>query len=608
MNVGRDGKVFSHEFLRFDHSHCRLCDMDDSDFDDLHEPYIPKCCEYHSKKECCLYRRRVRHLNPEVGKPADEKRPELDASIVKNCLRAVQAVVDNDSSFLKRFLTEYPLHIDASLPYDPNYTYDHTGKNFTLLQIAIMEDSPEAVELILEFQPDTDIKPYPLLLASHRLYKTKFDYFSDSRYCRSEKIHDMIHLLLAYGANPNILYYDRSSSDKPQTPLSYCILTESIKAVQMLLDHGAKPLPDICTDNSFAHTSLASLKSMLPYPGEKDDKKATSYDLLMSDGQLQKQEMAQIAQQIFCTYMSIDEFYVDHFLKMMIEHGLDVNANYGDLKLIHFACIPPSSFKAVKKLLKHGADINAKDKNGEFTALHLLMVSKSEYMSPDFVEELLSFGADFYIKGSIPVENSNLIPSRLRDIYKARHPIIFEQGQSASAQNLVVNFEAASLQPCKIDNEFPKTALLPPKNEQLRQSYTALDLLPKNFPRDIFFHEAKHKMAMSLNTPHHRPDKASAADKKPLLPPETLPGTTSIGPPNSGLPSQLQYPTPSCPGYDSDVDSRPPPFNPGMYNSHDVDALPPPYEWLFPKNESRENESPKSKSLKKKSWFPWKRK
>ena len=35
-------------------------------------------------------------------------------------------------------------------------------------------------------------------------------------------------------------------------------------------------------------------------------------------------------------------------MKKLIEHGLDVNAYYGDLKPIHFACIPPSSSKAAR--------------------------------------------------------------------------------------------------------------------------------------------------------------------------------------------------------------------------------------------------------------------
>ena len=572
MNIGQGGKVFSHEFSRYDHGHCQLCDTDDSD--DFDEPCIPRCCEYHSKKKCSLYSRRIRHLNPEIDKSENEKTPELDACILKNCSRAVQAVVENDLRFLKCFLTNCPSHIDASLPYDPKYTYDHTGKNFTLLQIAIMEDNPEAVELILKFQPDTNKKPYPLLLASHRLYNTTFDFFSDSRYCRSEKIHDMIRLLLAHGANPNILYYDRSGLDEPRTPLTYCILAKSNSAVKMLLDYGAKPLPDVRADDSFAHASMASLKKMFSSPGSKVEKKDVSYDLRMIEGQLQEQEVIQITKKIFSAYMSVDEYYVNLYLKMMIEHGLDINAYYGDLKLIHFACTPPSSNKGVKVLLEHGADINAPNKNGEFTALHQLMLSKSECISPDFVKELLSFGADFYIEGRIPVKNSNIMPPRISHIFKERHPLIFEKGQS----------------------------------------YTALELLPSEFPRDIFFCEPrqKKKIAKPLNAPHTTAEMAPGADKKQPLP---APGATSSGHPSYGLPSQLPYPAPSCPGYDSDVDShppsckpemdhsrdidsRPPPFNPCMDHSRDVDDPPPSYELLFPNNEKP----------KKKSWLPWRRK
>ena len=561
MNVGYDGKVSSYEFLRNSHRFCQLCGMDGPE-----EYLIPECCNYHLKKYICLHDRSISHHTPDIDKST--KIPELDISIVKNCSRAVQAIVDNDLSFLTSFLARYPSHVDASLPYDPKYTYDHKGKNFTLLQIAIIEDNPEAVELILQFQPDTSKKPYPLLLACHRLYKVQNDYFSDTKSCDSEKLHDIIGLLLAHGANPNVLYYDRYAPEKPLTPLTCCILIQSTHAVKMLLDHGAKPLPDVPTDNSSASASTVFLNEILPHPDKLVEEKATGYDLHLSDGQLQEQQMAEIVLQIFCTYLSVKEYYVDIYLKMLIKHGLDINAYYGDLKPIHFVCIPPSSLKAVKVLLEHGVNINDQNKNGEFTALHQLLVSKSEYMTPEFVEELLSFGADFYIKGRIPVENSSLIPRRLRDIFKSSNPLVFTKGQS----------------------------------------YTALELLPQDFPRDILFCESKQKqkMAKPLSGPHNTADKAPATDKKPPLPPETTPGATSIGHPNYGLPSQLQYPAPSCPAYDSDVDSHPPPFNP--YMDYSRDDLPPSYASLYLNNESPKQESPKQESPKKKSWFFWKRK
>lgn len=562
MNVGHDGKVSSNEFLRYEHSHCLLCEMDG--FEVLH---IPRCCEYHSKKHRCLHGRRISHCIPEIDKSTDEKTTALDVSIVKNCSRAVQAIVDNDLSFLTSFLDSYPTHIDALLPYDPKFTYDHTGKKFTLLQIAIIEDNPEAVELILKFQPDTDKKPYPLLLACHRLYNLKYEFLTEYKICHSKKIHDIIRLLLAHGVNPNVLYLDRYCPGAPQTPLTYCMLVESTQAVNMLLAHGAKPLPDVPTDDSSAPVSTAFSNEILPHPGQMVDEKATGYDLHVSNGQLQEQEMAQIVRQIFCTYLSVEEYYVDIYLKKLIEHGLDINAYYGDLKPIHFACIPPSSLKAVKLLLEHGVDINDQDKNGEFTALHQLILSKSECMTPEFVEELLSFGADFYIKGRIPVKNSNVIPPHLIDIYKSRHPLIFKKGKS----------------------------------------YTALELLPPEFPSDIFFCESKQqqKTAKPLNTRHNTADKEPATDKKP---PATTSGATSNGHHNYAQPSQLQYPAPSCPGYDSDEDSHPPPFNPYMGYAPNVDDLPPSYSSLYLNNESPKQENPKHKSPKKKSWFFWKRK
>ena len=553
MDVRYNGKLPSHEIPQHDYYDCQLCARDS--WCEEYIPYMRTCCQYHSNID--LHSRKIRRLNFEITKPSDENKPELDGSIVKNTLRAVQAVVDNDLSFLKCFLTNYPSHINSSLPYDPKYTYDHTGANFTLLQIATMEDNPEAVELILQFQPDTGKKPYPLLLACHRLNRLQYDFPSESRKCRNERIRDVIRLLLAHGADPNILYYKRSSSDAPQTPLTNCVLAQSVSAVKMLLDRGAKPLPDVCTDNFSAHTSTASSVKSLTNPGKKVELKATGDDLPMNDEQLSEQEMAQITQQIFLTYTSVDNYYVDIFLRMLIGYGLDIDAYYGDLKLIHCACIPPSSSSGVRVLLEQGADINAPDKNGEFTALHQLLVSQPEYMSPEFVEKLLSFGADFHIEGRIPVENSNLMPPKLSYKFKMIHPRIFKK----------------------------------------RQSYTAYDLLPPEFPRDILFREPKKKKKVTkpLNISHNTPVKVPVADNNQE-------GAASIGHPYSGLPGQQQYPVPSFPGHASDVDSRPPPFNPGMDNVHDVDDLPPSYESLF----SPMNKSPMP--AKKKSWLPWKRK
>lgn len=560
MNIGQHEKVSSHETPRYDHGNCQSFDMDD-----FCKPYIPfqrTCCEYHFNID--LGSRRICRPNSEINKPSHKKIPELDVSIVKNCSLAVQAVVDNDLSFLNSFLTNFPSHIDASLPYNPNYTYKLTGNNFTLLQIAIMEGYPEAVKLILQFQPDTTGKePYPLLLACRMLYELEYSYLpAEPKYCRSEKIHDIIRHLLTHGEDPNILYYNPSSTDAPETALTYCIRTQPFTAVKMLLDHGAKPLPDVRTDNFFSYTSL--IKKICSYLGKGEEKKAASDHLTLNYRQSLEPEMANIPQQIFRTFIRVDKYYLDSFFQMLINHGLDVNAYYGDLKPIHFACIHPPSLEVVNILLKHGADINARDKNGEFTALHQLLLSKSDNMSPDFVEKLLSFGADFHIKGRIPVDNSNVMPPSLRDIFKKNHPHIFRE----------------------------------------ETSYTAFDLLPEKFPRDILFYEPKRKQKMvkPLNTPHNTLGKAAAADKNPSLPPETIPGATSIGHPNSGLPSQQQYPTPSYPDYASDEDICSPPFNPGMDHSHDVEDLPPPYEWLYPTT----NENPTHSPMKK-SCLPWKR-
>ena len=396
------------------------------------------CCEYHTRLQhtlrgscrggsCCpvfckiaLCCRDIRKSESDSSKRPELKLQALGKSPLTFYLRAIKSIADNDLSFLKAYLTQFPSYVDALLPYKSSCTYDKSAtQHYSLLQIAVLEDNPEAVELILQHNVDLEKKPYPLLIACHQLCRSSPVNGSEARECRSKRIHDIIARLLKAGANPNILYTETNGKKliSSHTPLTYCVQSESKDAVELLLSHGAKPMPDVGKEK----------------------------------------ESAKISQQICCAYMGKGVSDANEFLPVLIKNGLDINAYYGGSQLIHVICDSQFSLTKLRVLINNGADINAKNKANLFTALHLILISQFESISPEFIDELRTLKADFSVKCKLPVYYYKL---------------------------------------------FPKSLL---HNLRGKKTYTAMDLLPDSLPRDILFYV------------NDTADKVPAANKKPSL-------------------------------------------------------------------------------------------
>ena len=352
------------------------------------------CCEYHTRLEhtlsgscragyCCpvfckiaLCCRDIRKSESDSSKRPELKLQALGKSPLTFYLRAIKSIADNDLSFLKAYLAQYPSYVDALLPYKPSCTYDTSAtQHYSLLQIAVMEGNPEAVELILQHNVDLEKKPYPLLIACYQLFRGIPVNESEDRECRSKITHDIIAHLLKAGANPNILYTETAGKKliSSHTPLTYCVQSKSKDAVKLLLSHGAKPMPDVGKGK----------------------------------------ESAKISQQICCAYMGKGVSNANELLPVLIENGLDINAYYGGFQLIHVICGSQFSRTKLRVLINNGADINAKTKSNIYTALHLILITQFKSISLALIDELLTLKADFSVKCKLPAYYEEVFPKSL---------------------------------------------------------------------------------------------------------------------------------------------------------------------------------------------------
>ena len=359
-----------------------------------------KCCKYHSRfnhtdtgdcgienccPEFCITELSSSNISKSEYDPS--KRPGLQLqtlgkSPVKYCHRVIKSIEDNDLSFLRAYLTQYPSLVDGLLPYQSGNRYDKTVIYHSLLQIAVLKRNPEAVELILQHSPDLEKEPYPLLLACDQLHDAWLEWNLDTRRCLGERLLDIIGLLLKAGANPNILYSKMSGKRliSTKTPLTCCVKNQSIDVVKTLLSHGARPIPDI----------------------GKDEKSV------------------KILQEICCAYLDNGPDVSNDFWPLLIDHGLDVNTYYGDLQLIHIMCGSHFSRKNLSTLINCGANINATNKARNFTALHQILISRFASLSPEFIGELLALGADFFFECKVPKDYAKFFPKPLHHILKGK--------------------------------------------------------------------------------------------------------------------------------------------------------------------------------------------
>ena len=372
MNIGRNLFCDSSQTLNPDF--CKYCDRDK-----VPSPGTRSQCRDHSlrTKHCStpISGRHICRPKPESSSGPEVKLQILDKSPFKNALRVIESIANHNLSFLQAYLDRYPSQIDTLLPYTPQYALDRTVTHYSLLQIAILADNPQAVKLILKFKPDIEKKPSPLLLACHHLDMLGHSFNPEYRQNHGEKLHDIIRDLLEYGANPNTHHRESDGKNKIafHTPLTCSVHSQSIEVVKLLLSHGARPMPDVSKEK----------------------------------------ESAKILQQICRTYLGFSLSFLRVLLPRLIENGFDINAYYGDLQLIHIGCSSGYYREKLELLIEYGADINAKDRTGSFTALHLILTVMSQRISEKLVEELISLRADFSIKGRVPVKCVSELPSHL---------------------------------------------------------------------------------------------------------------------------------------------------------------------------------------------------
>ncbi len=267
--------------------------------------------------------------------------------------------------------------------------------NFTALKVAVEEDRPKIVDLLIEFGADVDEVPAgttPLMIAAsrgklaaarrllrHGAQLEIVDSIGQTALFRAVREHHikLVTLLLEAGANPNIRVH------QGYTPLMVAILDNRPEIAEKLLAAGADPLPAL-EDGRTAFDMAAGQPRILTKL-QAAAQERTPPDLPPPERQPPQPELHRAA-----LWGDIDALQALLAEGVGVDIDIDINApnHRGDTPLLLAAAW--GQHAALQMLLAAGADVAAANRAGE-TALTLALINGHDAI----IQALRAAGATF---------------------------------------------------------------------------------------------------------------------------------------------------------------------------------------------------------------------